>query len=154
NISGALCISQAWPGMARTVYNDHKRFLETYLTPYPGFFFTGDGVYRTSEGYYQLTGRLDDIINISGHRLGTAEVEDVVNHHVAVAESAVIGYPHEIKGEGNMLAFLPLKHLSLGYCTAETLAAELRELISKKIAKYAAPEYVQVTHRLPKTRSG
>ncbi|NWI71838.1 ACS2L synthetase, partial [Todus mexicanus] len=144
NISGALCISQAWPGMARTIYNDHKRFLETYLTPYPGFFFTGDGAYRTSEGYYQLTGRLDDIINISGHRLGTAEVEDVVNHHVAVAESAVIGYPHEIKGEGKMLALLPLRCLLQGYCTA-TLAAELRELISKKIAKYAAPEYVQVT---------
>ncbi|NXS51597.1 ACS2L synthetase, partial [Brachypteracias leptosomus] len=144
NISGALCISQAWPGMARTIYNDHKRFLETYLTPYPGFFFTGDGVHRTSEGYYQLTGRLDDIINISGHRLGTAEVEDVVNHHVAVAESAVIGYPHQIKGEGKMLAFLPLKHLTQGHHSA-TLAAELRELISKKIAKYAAPEYVQVT---------
>ncbi|NXL64058.1 ACS2L synthetase, partial [Chordeiles acutipennis] len=144
NISGALCISKAWPGMARTIYNDHKRFLETYLTPYPGFFFTGDGVYRTSEGYYQLTGRLDDIINISGHRLGTAEVEDVLNHHVAVAESAVIGYPHEIKGEGKMLAFLSLKCLSWGYCTA-TLTAELQELISKKIAKYAAPEYIQVT---------
>ncbi|NXP76390.1 ACS2L synthetase, partial [Ramphastos sulfuratus] len=146
NISGALCISQAWPGMARTIYNDHKRFLETYLTPYPGFFFTGDGAYRTSEGYYQLTGRLDDIINISGHRLGTAEVEDVVNHHVAVAESAVISYPHELKGEGKMLTFLPLKCLSQGYCTA-TLPAELRELISQKIAKYAAPEYVQVMHR-------
>ncbi|NWS22331.1 ACS2L synthetase, partial [Pachyramphus minor] len=145
NISGALCISQAWPGMARTIYNDHKRFLETYLTPYPGFFFTGDGVYRTRKGYYQLTGRLDDIINISGHRLGTAEVEDVVNHHVAVAESAVIGYPHEIKGEGKMFEFLPLKHLTWGYGTA-TLAAELQELISKKIAKYAAPDYVQVTH--------
>ncbi|NXA31764.1 ACS2L synthetase, partial [Eudromia elegans] len=142
--SGALCISQAWPGMARTIYNDHKRFLETYLTPYPGFFFTGDGAYRTSEGYYQLTGRLDDIINISGHRLGTAEVEDVVNHHAAVAESAVIGYPHEIKGEGETLAFLLLKFLSPGLCPA-TLTAELRELISKKIAKYAAPEYVQVT---------
>ncbi|NXG30810.1 ACS2L synthetase, partial [Dromaius novaehollandiae] len=149
NISGALCISQAWPGMARTIYNDHKRFLETYLTPYPGFFFTGDGVYRTSEGYYQLTGRLDDIINISGHRLGTAEVEDVVNHHMAVAESAVTGYPHEIKGEGEALAFLLLKSLSPGLCPAAasgtTLTAELRELISKKIAKYAAPEYVQVT---------
>nr|XP_025976136.1 acetyl-coenzyme A synthetase 2-like, mitochondrial isoform X2 [Dromaius novaehollandiae] len=151
NISGALCISQAWPGMARTIYNDHKRFLETYLTPYPGFFFTGDGVYRTSEGYYQLTGRLDDIINISGHRLGTAEVEDVVNHHMAVAESAVTGYPHEIKGEG-VYIFVVLKKDS-GY-TQETLTAELRELISKKIAKYAAPEYVQVTDRLPKTRSG
>ncbi|NXJ31955.1 ACS2L synthetase, partial [Ciconia maguari] len=146
NISGALCISQAWPGMARTIYNDRKRFLETYLTPYPGFFFTGGGVYRTSEGYYQLTGQLDDIVNISRHHLGT--VEDVVNHHVAVAESAVISYPHEIKGEGKMLAFLPLKRLSRGYCTAETLAAELQELISKKIAKYAAPEYIQVTCRL------
>ncbi|KAM6311734.1 LOW QUALITY PROTEIN: acetyl-coenzyme A synthetase 2-like, mitochondrial [Aegotheles albertisi] len=151
NISGALCISQAWPGMARTIYNDHKRFLETYLTPYPGFFFTGDGAYRTSEGYYQLTGRLDDIINISGHRLGTAEVEDVVNQHMAVAESAVIGYPHEIKGEGAYV-FAVLKKDS-GY-TQEALTAELRELISKKIAKYAAPEYIQVTHRLPKTRSG
>ncbi|NXP25854.1 ACS2L synthetase, partial [Scytalopus superciliaris] len=146
NISGALCILQAWPGMARTIYNDHKRFMETYLIPYPGFFFTGDGAHRTSEGYYQLTGRLDDIINISGHRLGTAEVEDVVNHHVAVAESAVIGYPHEIKGEGKMFHFLHLKHLSRGCGTAETLAAELQQLISKKIAKYAAPDYVQVTH--------
>uniref|UniRef100_A0A8C3M977 acetate--CoA ligase n=1 Tax=Geospiza parvula TaxID=87175 RepID=A0A8C3M977_GEOPR len=146
DVSGALCISQAWPGMARTIYNDPKRFLKTYLTSYPGFFFTGDGVYRTSEGYYQLTGRLDDIISISGHRLGTAEVENVVNHHVAVAESAVIGYPHEIKGEGKMLSFLDY--------TQENLAAELQELISKKIAKYAAPDYVQVTHRLPKTRSG
>ncbi|NWX81609.1 ACS2L synthetase, partial [Nothoprocta ornata] len=152
NISGALCISQAWPGMARTIYNDHKRFLETYLTPYPGYFFTGDGAYRTSEGYYQLTGRLDDIINISGHRLGTAEVEDVVNHHMAVAESAVIGYPHEIKGEGEALACLLLKFLSPGLHPAAargggqwTLTAELRELISQKIAKYAAPEYVQVT---------
>ncbi|NWZ76531.1 ACS2L synthetase, partial [Poecile atricapillus] len=143
DVSGALCISQAWPGMARTIYNDHKRFLETYLTPYPGFYFTGDGAYRTSEGYYQLTGRLDDVINISGHRLGTAEVEDVVNHHVAVAESAVIGYPHEIKGEGKMLSFLP-QNISWGYGSA-TLAAELQELISKKIAKYAAPDYVQVT---------
>ncbi|NXP66923.1 ACS2L synthetase, partial [Chloropsis cyanopogon] len=143
DVSGALCISQAWPGMARTIYNDHKRFLETYLTSYPGFYFTGDGVYRTSEGYYQLTGRLDDIINISGHRLGTAEVENVVNHHVAVAESAVIGYPHEIKGEGKMLSFLP-QNISRGYGTA-TLAAELQQLISKKIAKYAAPDYVQVT---------
>ncbi|NXH46333.1 ACS2L synthetase, partial [Dicaeum eximium] len=143
NVSGALCISRAWPGMARTIYNDHTRFLETYLTSYPGYFFTGDGVYRTSEGYYQLTGRLDDVISISGHRLGTAEVENVVNHHVAVAESAVIGYPHEIKGEGKMLFFLP-QNISRG-CGTTALAAELQELISKKIAKYAAPDYVQVT---------
>ncbi|NXT13944.1 ACS2L synthetase, partial [Prunella fulvescens] len=143
DVSGALCTSQAWLSMARTIYNDHKRFLETYLTSYPGFFFTGDGVYCTSEGYCQLTGWLDDIISISGHRLGTAEVENVVNHHVAVAESAVIGYPHEIKGEGNMLSFLP-QNISQGNGTAN-LAAELQELISKKIAKYAAPDYVQVT---------
>ncbi|NXE60316.1 ACS2L synthetase, partial [Calcarius ornatus] len=147
DVSGALCISQAWPGMARTIYNDHKRFLKTYLTSYPGFFFTGDGAHRTSEGYYQLTGRLDDIISISGHRLGTAEVENVVNHHVAVAESAVIGYPHEIKGEGKMLSFLP-QNVSWGNGTA-TLTAELQELISKKIAKYAAPDYVQVTQAGP-----
>ncbi|NXB97452.1 ACS2L synthetase, partial [Vidua chalybeata] len=155
DVSGALCISQAWPRMPRTIYNDHKRFLETYLTSYAGKenmwqdtcthldFFTGDGVYCTSEGYYQLTGWLDNIISISGHWLGTAEVENVVNHHVAVAESAVIGYPHEIKGEGKMLSFLP-RNITRGYSTA-TLAAKLQELISKKIAKYAAPDYVQVT---------
>uniref|UniRef100_A0A8D0FIJ2 acetate--CoA ligase n=1 Tax=Strix occidentalis caurina TaxID=311401 RepID=A0A8D0FIJ2_STROC len=139
NISGALCISEAWPGMARTIYNDHKRFLETYLTPYPGFFFTGDGAYRTSEGYYQLTGRLDDTINISGHRLGTAEVEDVVNHHMAVAESAVIGYPHEIKGEGKMLAG-----------PTSTLVAWPTPFPQP----YPCSSPSQVTHRLPKTRSG
>ncbi|XP_060119356.1 acetyl-coenzyme A synthetase 2-like, mitochondrial isoform X1 [Heteronotia binoei] len=151
DVSGALCISQAWPGMARTIYNDHQRFLETYLMPYPGYFYTGDGAYRTSKGYYQLTGRLDDVINISGHRLGTAEVEDVVNTHGAVAESAVIGYPHEIKGEG-VYAFVVLKK---GFALSqESIASELQELVAKRIAKYAAPEYVQVVRRLPKTRSG
>ncbi|XP_054826408.1 acetyl-coenzyme A synthetase 2-like, mitochondrial isoform X1 [Eublepharis macularius] len=151
NVSGALCITQAWPGMARTIYNDHQRFLETYLMPYPGYFFTGDGAYRTNKGYYQLTGRLDDVINVSGHRLGTAEIEDIVNTHGAVAESAVIGYPHEIKGEG-AYAFIVLKKGST--LSQESLASELRELVSEKIAKYAAPEYVQVARRLPKTRSG
>ncbi|XP_077179342.1 acetyl-coenzyme A synthetase 2-like, mitochondrial isoform X3 [Paroedura picta] len=151
DVSGALCISQAWPGMARTIYNDHQRFLETYLMPYPGHFFTGDGAYRTSKGYYQLTGRLDDVINISGHRLGTAEIEDVVNTHGAVAESAVIGCPHEIKGEG-AYAFIVLKKGSV--LSQESITSELRELISKRIAKYAVPEYVQVARRLPKTRSG
>uniref|UniRef100_A0A8C8SNF1 Acetyl-coenzyme A synthetase n=1 Tax=Pelusios castaneus TaxID=367368 RepID=A0A8C8SNF1_9SAUR len=151
DVSGALCISQAWPGMARTIYNDHKRFLETYLTPYPGFFFTGDGAYRTSQGYYQLTGRLDDVINVSGHRLGTAELEDIVNQHGAVAESAVIGFPHEIKGEGAYVFIVLKKGTNV---SQERLSSELKELVSKKIAKYAAPEYVQVTRRLPKTRSG
>nr|XP_042714453.1 acetyl-coenzyme A synthetase 2-like, mitochondrial isoform X3 [Chrysemys picta bellii] len=151
NVSGALCISQAWPGMARTIYNDHKRFLETYLMPYPGFFFTGDGAYRTSQGYYQLTGRLDDVINVSGHRLGTAELEDTVNQHRAVAESAVIGFPHEIKGEGAYVFIVLKKGTDV---SQERLSNELKELVSKKIAKYASPEYVQVTKRLPKTRSG
>ncbi|CAI5764224.1 acetyl-coenzyme A synthetase 2-like, mitochondrial isoform X1 [Podarcis lilfordi] len=151
DVSGALCISQAWPGMARTIFNDHQRFVETYLTPYPGYFFTGDGAYRTSKGYYQLTGRLDDVINISGHRLGTAEIEDVVNKHGAVAESAVIGFPHKIKGEG-AYAFIVLKKGS--NLSQESLASELRGLVSKEIAKYAAPEYIQVAQRLPKTRSG
>uniref|UniRef100_A0A8K9WQP2 Acetyl-coenzyme A synthetase n=1 Tax=Oncorhynchus mykiss TaxID=8022 RepID=A0A8K9WQP2_ONCMY len=100
---GALCISQAWPGMARTIHNHHQRFTETYFQPYPGFFFTGDGAHRSKEGYYQIVGRLDDVINVSGHRLGTAELEDVVNQCPAVAESAAIGYSHDIKGEGECL---------------------------------------------------
>ncbi|KAF7251958.1 Acetyl-coenzyme A synthetase 2-like, mitochondrial [Varanus komodoensis] len=151
DVSGALCISQVWPGMARTIYNDHQRFLETYLMPFPGYFFTGDGAYRTSEGYYQLTGRLDDVINVSGHRLGTAEIEDVLNKHQAVAESAVIGYPHEIKGEG-AYAFIVLKKGS--HLSQQSLIPELQGLVSKEIAKYAAPEYIQVARHLPKTRSG
>uniref|UniRef100_A0A8K9X235 Acetyl-coenzyme A synthetase n=1 Tax=Oncorhynchus mykiss TaxID=8022 RepID=A0A8K9X235_ONCMY len=101
--TGALCISQAWPGMARTIHNHHQRFTETYFQPYPGFFFTGDGAHRSKEGYYQIVGRLDDVINVSGHRLGTAELEDVVNQCPAVAESAAIGYSHDIKGEGECL---------------------------------------------------
>ncbi|XP_032087243.1 acetyl-coenzyme A synthetase 2-like, mitochondrial isoform X1 [Thamnophis elegans] len=149
--SGALCISQAWPGMARSIYNDHQRFVETYLMPYPGYFFTGDGVYRTSQGYYQLTGRLDDVINISGHRLGTAEIEDVVNKHEAVAESAVIGYPHKIKGEGAYAFIVLKKDFKL---SQENLTSELQSLVSKEIAKYAAPDHVQVARHLPKTRSG
>ncbi|KAJ6661242.1 hypothetical protein lerEdw1_015379 [Lerista edwardsae] len=151
DVSGALCIAQIWPGMARTIYNDHQRFLETYLKPYPGHFFTGDGAYRTSKGYYQLTGRLDDVINISGHRLGTAEIEDVVNKHRAVAESAVIGYPHEIKGEGAYVFTVLKKGMNL---SQESLTSELQGLVANEIAKYAAPEYIQVARRLPKTRSG
>ncbi|XP_043930565.1 acetyl-coenzyme A synthetase 2-like, mitochondrial isoform X2 [Protopterus annectens] len=149
--SGALCISQEWPGMARTIYKDHNRYLETYLKPYPGYFFTGDGAYRSKNGYYQITGRLDDVINISGHRLGTAEVEDALNQHSLVAESAVIGYPHDIKGEG-AYAFVVLK---LGADVSDrSISKELQNTVSRKIAKYAAPDYIQVVKRLPKTRSG
>uniref|UniRef100_A0A8D0AX39 Acetyl-coenzyme A synthetase n=1 Tax=Sander lucioperca TaxID=283035 RepID=A0A8D0AX39_SANLU len=149
--SGALCIAQPWPGMARTIHNDHQRFTETYCQPYPGYFFTGDGAYRSKEGYYQITGRLDDVINVSGHRIGTAEIEDVVNQYSAVAESAIIGYPHNIKGQG-VYAFVVLKK---GVnAQEEELSRQLNNMVSKKIAKYACPDFIQFVHRLPKTRSG
>nr|XP_006632430.1 PREDICTED: acetyl-coenzyme A synthetase 2-like, mitochondrial [Lepisosteus oculatus] len=151
NTSGALCISKPWPGMARSIYNDHQRFIETYCKPYPDHFFTGDGAYRSEEGYYQIVGRLDDVINVSGHRLGTAEIENVVNRCHGVAESAVIGYPHDVKGQG-VYAFVVLKE---EVDTPEALLAQqLKDMVSKTIAKYAAPDYIQVVKRLPKTRSG
>ncbi|XP_059817943.1 acetyl-coenzyme A synthetase 2-like, mitochondrial isoform X2 [Hypanus sabinus] len=151
SISGSLCITQPWPGMARTIYNDHNRFVETYFKPYPNHFFTGDGAYRSAKGYYQITGRLDDVINISGHRLGTAEIEGAVNQHLIVAESAAIGCAHEIKGEASYV-FIVLKD---GVNMSEqVIREELRDVVSQKIAKYAAPDFIQIVKRLPKTRSG
>ncbi|XP_027139886.1 acetyl-coenzyme A synthetase 2-like, mitochondrial isoform X2 [Larimichthys crocea] len=149
--SGALCISQPWPGMARTIHNNHQRFVETYCQTHPGYFFTGDGAYRSKEGYYQITGRLDDVINVSGHRIGTAEIEDVVNQCPAVAESAVIGYPHDIKGQG-VYCFVVLKK-DVDVKEAD-LSRQLNNIVSQKIAKYACPDYIQFVQRLPKTRSG
>ncbi|XP_038629999.1 acetyl-coenzyme A synthetase 2-like, mitochondrial isoform X2 [Scyliorhinus canicula] len=150
-VTGSLCIAKPWPGMARTIYNDHERFVNTYFKPYPNHFFTGDGAYRSGEGYYQITGRLDDVINISGHRLGTAEIEGAVNQHRAVAESAAIGCAHEFKGEGSYV-FIVLKD---GIGIAEdTINKELKDIVSQKIAKYAAPDHIQIVKRLPKTRSG
>ncbi|XP_062324435.1 acetyl-coenzyme A synthetase 2-like, mitochondrial [Osmerus eperlanus] len=149
--SGALCMSQAWPGMARTIHNDHQRFTQTYCQPYPGYFFTGDGAYRSKEGYYQIIGRLDDVINVSGHRIGTAELEDVVNQCPGVAESAVIGHSHDIKGQG-VYAFVVLKQ---GVEVQEALLAlQITEIVSRSIAKYACPDFIQVVKRLPKTCSG
>uniref|UniRef100_H2TTH8 Propionate--CoA ligase n=1 Tax=Takifugu rubripes TaxID=31033 RepID=H2TTH8_TAKRU len=149
--SGALCIAQPWPGMARTIHNNHQRFIETYCQPHPGYFFTGDGAYCSKEGYYQITGRLDDVINVSGHRIGTAEIEDVVNQCPVVAESAVIGYAHDIKGEG-VFAFAVLKQ---GVDTQYgDVSQQLKDTVSKKIAKYASPDHIQFVKRLPKTRSG
>uniref|UniRef100_A0A669D0C9 Acetyl-coenzyme A synthetase n=1 Tax=Oreochromis niloticus TaxID=8128 RepID=A0A669D0C9_ORENI len=155
NTSGALCMAQPWPGMARTIHNNHQRFIETYFQPYPGYFFTGDGAYRSEEGYYQITGRLDDVINVSGHRIGTAEIEDVVVRAQlscpAVAESAVIGYTHSIKGQG-VYAFVVLKK---GIDVKEAdLSRQLNGMVSEKIAKYASPDFIQFAQRLPKTRSG
>ncbi|XP_051251657.1 acetyl-coenzyme A synthetase 2-like, mitochondrial [Dicentrarchus labrax] len=150
-VSGALCISQPWPGMARSIYGDHQRFIEAYFKPYPGCYFTGDGAYRSEDGYYQITGRMDDVINVSGHRLGTAEIEDALDEHPAVPETAVIGIPHDIKGEVPF-AFVVLKE-EFGDDPAAILQ-QLRELVTTKIAKYAVPEHFLVVKRLPKTRSG
>lgn len=149
--SGALCIAKPWPGMARTIHNNHQRFMETYCQLYPGYFFTGDGAYRSKEGYYQITGRLDDVINVSGHRVGTAEIEDVVNQCSAVAESAVIGYSHSIKGEG-VYAFVVLK-TDVDIQEAD-VSTQINNTVNKKIAKFASPDYIQFVQRLPKTRSG
>ncbi|XP_035255421.1 acetyl-coenzyme A synthetase 2-like, mitochondrial isoform X1 [Anguilla anguilla] len=151
DVSGALCISQPWPGMARTIYGDHQRFVNTYLKPYPGYYFTGDGAHRSKEGYYQITGRIDDVINVSGHRLGTAEIEDALDEHPEVPETAVIGIPHDIKGEVPF-AFVVLKEDdSLDH---SAVIEELRGLVATKIAKYAIPDHFLVVKRLPKTRSG
>lgn len=150
DVSGALCLSQAWPGMARTIYRDHQRFLDVYFETYPGYYFTGDGAYRTEEGYYEITGRMDDVINISGHRVGTAEIEDALADHPAVPETAVIGYPHDIKGEA-AFAFIVLKD-DVG--DVDVVVKELRLGVADKIAKYAVPDQVLVVKRLPKTRSG
>ncbi|NXG53095.1 ACS2L synthetase, partial [Psilopogon haemacephalus] len=150
DVSGALCIAQPWPGMARTIYGDHQRFVDAYFKAYPGYYFTGDGAYRSKKGYYQITGRMDDVINISGHRLGTAEIEDAMADHPEVPETAVIGYPHKIKGEG-AFAFIVLKEQT---AHTDRIKEELKAIVASKIAKYAVPDHILVVKRLPKTRSG
>ncbi|XP_068931631.1 acetyl-coenzyme A synthetase 2-like, mitochondrial isoform X1 [Petaurus breviceps papuanus] len=150
DVSGALCITQAWPGMARTIYGDHQRFIDAYFKVYPGYYFSGDGAYRTEDGYYQITGRMDDVINVSGHRLGTAEIEDAMTNHPAVPETAVIGYPHDIKGEA-AYAFIVLKDDT---DNPDIILNELKSIVATKIAKYAVPDQILVVKRLPKTRSG
>ncbi|KAM9273156.1 acetyl-coenzyme A synthetase 2-like, mitochondrial [Cariama cristata] len=150
DVTGALCLAQPWPGMARTIYGDHQRFVDAYFKAYPGYYFTGDGAYRTKKGYYQITGRMDDVINISGHRLGTAEIEDAMADHPEVPETAVIGYPHKIKGEG-AFAFVVLKEQT---AHIDRVKEELKTIVATKIAKYAVPDHILVVKRLPKTRSG
>ncbi|XP_072546100.1 acetyl-coenzyme A synthetase 2-like, mitochondrial [Salminus brasiliensis] len=151
DISGALCISKPWPGMAKTIFGDHQRFVDAYFKPYPGHYFTGDGAHRSEEGYYQITGRMDDVINISGHRLGTAEVEDALDEHPDVPETAVVGISHDVKGEV-AFAFVVLKENTAE--NQEHVIKELRHLVATKIAKYAVPDHFLVVKRLPKTRSG
>jgi len=151
DVSGALCLATPWPGLARTVFGDHKRYVDTYFSVYPGYYFTGDGALRDKDGYYQITGRMDDVINVTGHRLGTAEVEDALMEHEAIAEAAVVGFPHEVKGEG-VYAYITLKE---GYKDRIKLVEnELKQLVKKKISGFAVPEMMQFTPGLPKTRSG
>jgi acetyl-CoA synthetase len=150
-VSGALCLTQPWPGQARTVWGDHSRFKSTYFSQYPGKYFTGDGCTRDEDGYYWITGRIDDVINVSGHRLGTAEVESALVAHEAVAEAAVVGYPHPIKGQGIYAYVL----LTSGYSASDaTMVGSLKEQVRHAIGAFAAPDVIHVVPGLPKTRSG
>jgi acetyl-CoA synthetase len=147
---GALCIKRPWPGIMRTVYGDHDRFIETYFKMYPGKYFSGDGARRDADGYYWITGRVDDVINVSGHRMGTAEVESALVLHDAVAEAAVVGFPHDIKGQG-IYAYVTLMH---GVEPSEELRAELVKHVRNEIGPIASPDVIQWAPGLPKTRSG
>ena len=148
--SGNLCITDSWPGQMRTVYGDHQRFIETYFTHYPGKYFTGDGCRRDEDGYYWITGRVDDVLNVSGHRMGTAEVESALVAHNKVAEAAVVGYPHDIKGQG-IYAYVTL---NAGEQPSEELRKELVQWVRKEIGPIASPDLIQFAPGLPKTRSG
>jgi len=151
-VSGNLCMKRPWPGQARTIYGDHDRFREVYYSRFPGRYFTGDGCRRDEDGYYWITGRVDDVLNVSGHRLGTAEVESALVAHEAVAEAAVVGFPHEIKGVG-IYAFVLV---TPEYETAnpEELVAILRQQVRTVIGPIATPDKIQIAGGLPKTRSG
>ncbi len=147
---GNLCLTGSWPGQMRTVWGDHDRFFQTYFTTYPGKYFTGDGCRRDADGYYWITGRVDDVINVSGHRMGTAEVESALVAHPKVAEAAVVGMPHEIKGQG-IYAYVTL---NAGEAECEQLRAELRQWVRTEIGPIASPDAIQFAPGLPKTRSG
>jgi acetyl-CoA synthetase len=147
---GNLCIADSWPGQMRTVYGDHQRFMDTYFSTYPGKYFTGDGCRRDADGYYWITGRVDDVINVSGHRMGTAEVESALVAHPKVSEAAVVGYPHDIKGQG-IYAYVTLM---AGVEPTEELRKELVQWVRKEIGPIASPDLIQFAPNLPKTRSG
>ncbi|MGH6795272.1 MAG: AMP-binding enzyme, partial [Methylocella sp.] len=148
--SGNLCLTDSWPGQMRSVYGDHQRFIDTYFKTYRGKYFTGDGCKRDEDGYYWITGRVDDVINVSGHRLGTAEIESALVANTSVAEAAVVGYPHDIKGQG-IYAYVTLM---AGVEHSEELRAELVAWVRKDIGAIASPDIVHFAPGLPKTRSG
>ncbi len=147
---GVLCIKDSWPGQMRTVYGDHDRFVQTYFSDYKGYYFTGDGCRRDADGYYWITGRVDDVLNVSGHRMGTAEVESALVAHEKVSEAAVVGYPHDIKGQG-IYCYVTLMS---GEAPSDELRTELRNWVRKEIGPIASPDLIQWAPGLPKTRSG
>ena len=148
--TGNLVLTESWPGQMRTVYGDHQRFIDTYFNTYRGKYFTGDGCRRDEDGYYWITGRVDDVINVSGHRLGTAEVESALVAHEKVAEAAVVGFPHDVKGQG-IYAYVTLK---AGDHPTDALADELKQWVAKHLSPIARPDAIQFAPGLPKTRSG
>ena len=150
NVSGLLAIKSSWPGQMRSIYGDHERFVETYFSQFPGYYFTGDGARRDEDGYYWITGRVDDVLNISGHRIGTAEVEGAIGKSEGVAEAAVVGFPHEIKGQG-IYAFVTLM---TGIDASKSIEEDIRKSVVKEIGPHAKPDKIQYTPALPKTRSG
>jgi acetyl-CoA synthetase len=147
---GNLCIIDSWPGQMRTVYGDHERFIQTYFSAYKGKYFTGDGCRRDEDGYYWITGRVDDVINVSGHRMGTAEVESALVAHPKVSEAAVVGYPHDIKGQG-IYCYVTLMAGEQG---SDELRKELVSHVRNEIGPIASPDKIQFAPGLPKTRSG
>jgi acetyl-CoA synthetase len=147
---GNLCLARSWPGQMRTVFGDHPRFVATYFSTFPGLYFTGDGVRRDEDGFYWLTGRVDDVINVAGHRLGTAEIESALVAHPKVAEAAVVGYPHDLKGQG-IYAYVTLR---IEEKPSEELKRELVAWVRQEISPIAAPDVLQWAPGLPKTRSG
>ncbi|CAI8430684.1 MAG: Acetyl-coenzyme A synthetase [Rhodospirillaceae bacterium] len=149
-IEGNLCMKASWPGQMRTVYGDHARFVDTYFSQFPGLYFTGDGCRRDGDGYYWITGRVDDVLNVSGHRMGTAEIESALVLHDQVAEAAVVGYPHDIKGQG-IYCYVTL---NAGEHHSEALRAELVRHVRTEIGPVATPDLMQFAPGLPKTRSG
>jgi acetyl-CoA synthetase len=151
-VSGALCLASPWPGQARTVWGDHQRFKETYFASFKGLYFTGDGCRRDEDGYYWITGRIDDVLNVSGHRLGTAEVESALVAHEAVAEAAVVGFPHSIKGQG-IYAYVIVSSEYRGG-RGDELKGALKEQVRHAIGGFATPDVIHLAAGLPKTRSG
>ena len=150
DVQGNLCIRHPWPGMARSLYGDHERFRTTYFTTYLGLYFTGDGCKRDEDGYYRITGRVDDVINVSGHRIGTGELEDAINVHGEVIESAVVAYPHDVKGQGIYAYIICDRHVE----DKETMYKDIRDHVTKVIGAFARPDKIQIVRGLPRTRSG